>query len=220
MSNNTQENKLALAKNKMLERDLKGRGISDARVLAALEQVPRERFVPARHRPRAYADQPLPIGADQTISQPYIVALMTEQLRLTDQAQVLEIGTGSGYQTAVLARLCKSVYTIERHEQLSQGARTVLQNLGLTNISYHIGDGSQGWPQEALFDGIIITAAIPQIPEALLTQLSGTGRLVAPIGGPDLQSLKVLRKTKKGTQTVDICAVRFVRLIGAHGFSS
>lgn len=220
MSNNIQANKLALAKRQMVERDLKGRGISDRRVLEVLERVPRERFVPARHQSEAYADRPLPIGSNQTISQPYIVALMTEHLQVTAQCRVLEIGTGSGYQTAVLARLCKWVYTIERHEELSQGARTVLQALGLSNISYHIGDGSLGWPEEEVFDRIIITAAIPRVPETLLAQLSLNGRLVAPMGGPDVQSLKVLHKTETGTRIIDICAVRFVRLIGEHGFSS
>ena len=204
----------------MIERDLKRRGISDVRVLQTLEEIPRERFVPARHRSEAYADHPLPIGSDQTISQPYIVALMTESLHVTDQCRVLEIGTGSGYQTAILAHLCKWVYTVERHEPLAQGARTVLQELGLNNISYHAGDGSLGWPQQGLFDRIMITAAIPHVPETLLAQLTVNGRLVAPVGGPDVQCLKVLHKTETRTRTADVCAVRFVRLIGEHGFSS
>ncbi len=220
MSNNTQENKLVRARQHMIDRDLKGRGISDGRVLRALEDVPRERFVPVHRQSEAYADHPLPIASDQTISQPYIVALMTELLHLTDQCRVLEIGTGSGYQSAVLARICKWVYTIERHGPLSQGARAVLQGLGLTNVSYHLGDGSLGWPQEGPFDRIIITAAVPHVPEALLSQLSVNGRLVGPVGGSDVQYLKVLHKTKTGLHTRDICAVRFVRLIGEHGFSS
>jgi len=220
MSNNTQENRLALARQHMIERDLKGRGISDRRILQALEEVPRERFVPDQRQSEAYADHPLPIGSDQTISQPYIVALMTELLHVTDQCRILEIGTGSGYQTAVLAQVCQWIYTIERHEQLSQDARAVLQGLGLANVSYHLGDGSLGWPQEDLFDRIIITAAVPHVPETLLAQLSMNGRLVGPVGGPDVQHLRVLHRTRTGTHTRDVCAVRFVRLIGEHGFSS
>jgi protein-L-isoaspartate(D-aspartate) O-methyltransferase len=219
MSNNIQESKLALAKQQMIKRDLRGRGISDERVLQALAAVPRERFVPAHYRPEAYADRPLPIGSNQTISQPYIVALMTERLHLTDQCRVLEIGTGSGYQTAILAHLCKQVYTVERHAMLSETARVVLEGLGLTNVSYHLGDGSLGWPQGDMFDGIIITAAIPSFPETLLKQLGLDGRLVGPVGGPDVQHLQVLHKTKTGLLTTDVCAVRFVRLIGEHGFS-
>ena len=218
MSHNTQENRLAWARQRMIEHDLKRRGISDARVLQALENVPRECFVQGRYRSEAYADRPLPIGSDQTISQPYIVALMTESLHVTDQCRVLEIGTGSGYQTAILAHLCKRVYTVERHEPLSQGARPILQELGLTNISYHTGDGSLGWPQRGLFDRIIITAAVPRIPEVLLDQLDMNGCLIGPVGGPDVQYLKVLHKTETRTQTTDVCAVRFVRLIGEHGF--
>jgi protein-L-isoaspartate(D-aspartate) O-methyltransferase len=220
MSHNTQENKLALAKQQMIDRNLKGRGIADRHVLRALAEVPRERFIPAHHRSEAYADRPLPIGSDQTISQPYIVALMTELLHLTDQCRVLEIGTGSGYQTAVLAHLCKQVYTVERHPTLSESARAVLEGLDLTNIAYHVGDGSLGWPQDSVFDKIIITAAVPSFPETLLTQLGIDGRLVGPVGGSDVQHLRALHNTKTGALTTDVCAVRFVRLIGEHGFLS
>jgi len=220
MSNNTQENRLALAKQQVVGRDLKGRGISDERVLRALADIPRERFVLAHHRTEAYADRPLPIGSDQTISQPYIVALMTELLHLTDQCKVLEIGTGSGYQTAVLAHLCEQVHTVERHRALSESARAVLEGQNLTNIVYHVGDGSLGWPQDSVFDRIIITATVPSFPETLLTQLRIDGRLVGPVGGSDVQHLRALHKTKTGTLATDVCAVRFVRLIGEHGFSS
>ncbi len=207
----------------MLRWDLRGRDITDPRVLAVMAEVPREEFIPQSHRSQAYSDGPLPIGMDQTISQPYIVALMTQELRLDPEQEVLEIGTGSGYQTAVLSKLVKKVYTIERFSELADSAQAVLGKLGISNVEFYIGDGSSGWPASGLprsgcFDRIMITAGVPKIPEPLLGQLVDGGLIVAPVGGRSVQELVACEK--KGDNLIGraICDVRFVRLIGEHGF--
>jgi len=217
------KNKFDVARERMLKWALKGRDITDPRVLAAMMEVPREEFIPNSHRSQAYADGPLPIGMDQTISQPYIVALMTQELRVDPECEVLEIGTGSGYQTAVLSKLVKKVYTIERFSNLADSAQTVLSKLGISNIEFYIGDGSSGWPASQLppsgcFDRIMITAGVPKIPEPLVEQLADGGLIVAPVGGRGVQGLVACEKRADRLITRAICDVRFVRLIGKYGF--
>lgn len=217
------EDKFRAAKERMLRWDLRGRDITDPRVLAAMAEVPREEFIPQSHRPQAYNDGPLPIGNDQTISQPYIVALMTQELRINPECEVLEVGTGSGYQTAILSRLAKKVYTIERFSELAGSAKAVLGKLGISNIEFYVGDGSKGWPasrlpSSGLFDRIMITAGVPEIPEPLVKQLANGGLIVAPVGGRTVQGLVVSEKKTDKLIRKAICDVRFVRLIGKHGF--
>jgi protein-L-isoaspartate(D-aspartate) O-methyltransferase len=207
----------------MLERDLKGRGITDPRVLKAMAEIPREEFLSDAYRPQAYDDGPLPIGLGQTISQPYIVALMTQELHVDGNCEVLEVGTGSGYQSAVLSRLAKKVYTIERLSELFESAQAVLSRLGISNVEFRVGDGSCGWPQDQLppggcFDRIIVTAAVPKIPEPLTNQLAEGGLIVMPVGYGALQDL-VVGQNKKGTLIERIvCSCRFVKLLGKYGF--
>lgn len=214
---------LGSARQRMLDWDLKGRDITDPRVLAAMAEVPREEFVPESHKSQAYADGPLPIGQGQTISQPYIVALMTQELRVDGACEVLEIGTGCGYQTAILSRLAKKVCTIERLGELADSARAVLRRLGVENVSFHVGDGSCGWPASRLppsgcFDRIMITAAVPSVPPPLLGQLADAGYIVAPVGYGGSQRLLSCRKIKSKLIESAICDVRFVKLVGEHGF--
>jgi protein-L-isoaspartate(D-aspartate) O-methyltransferase len=217
------KDKFRAARERMLRWDLGGRDITDSRVLTVMAKVPREEFIPQSHRSQAYSDGPLPIGSDQTISQPYIVALMTQELRINPECEVLEVGTGSGYQTAVLSKLAKRVYTIERFSELADSARKVLDKLGISNVEFYVGDGSKGWPARRLppsgcFDRIIITAGVPEIPEPLANQLAEGGLIVAPVGGRTVQGLVACEK--KGGKLISraICDVRFVRLIGKHGF--
>ena len=210
---------LAKAREKMVRDQLVPRGIKDSRVLAAMGKVPRHLFVEEPLWGEAYSDYPLPIGDGQTISQPYIVALMTEALGLQGQEKVLEIGTGSGYQTAVLAELCQKVYSIERLRNLVQRARKVLDQLNYFNVLIKVFDGTQGWPEEAPFEAIIVTAASPGIPEPLLEQLAVKGRMIIPVGDKFSQSLKKIKRTEKGFQEEDLGGVRFVSLIGRHGWS-
>lgn len=194
-------------------------GVSDKRVLRAFLKVPREEFVPAAYREQAYQDRPLPIGEGQTISQPSLVALMTQLLNLKGNEKVLEIGTGSGYQAAILSQLARKVHTVERLPELSNTARTVCQKLGYKNIHFHVGDGSLGLPEEQPFDAIVVTAAAKEIPKPLLDQLKLGGRLVVPAGEtPVSQSLKVVTKTKKGIDIEEIEPVVFVPLIGKYGW--
>jgi len=214
---------LAKARRRMLERDLKGRGIIDRRVLEAMAEIPREEFISDAYKPQAYADCPLPIGMGQTISQPYIVALMTQELRVDSNCEVLEVGTGSGYQSAVLSRLVRKVYTIERFSELSESARAVLRRLGISNVEFSVGDGSCGWPQDQLppggyFDRIIVTAAVPQIPEPLAEQLADGGLIVMPVGYGALQELIVGKKQRGQIAEKTICSCRFVKLIGKYAF--
>lgn len=209
----------ALPRQQMLKNDLKARGISDVRILRAMEQIPRHMFVPESHQSQSYSDGPLPIDCGQTISQPYIVALMTQELRLGPDMDVLEIGTGSGYQTAVLAKLARRVYTIDRFEKLSLSAGAVLGKLGISNIEFRIGDGSCGWPEERTFDRIMVTAALPEVGEPLTSQLVLGGIIIAPVGQSAVQRLVAYEKKQDTIAERFICDVRFVRVIGRGGFS-
>jgi protein-L-isoaspartate(D-aspartate) O-methyltransferase len=217
------KDKFGAAKERMLRWDLRGRDITDPRVLAVMAEVPREEFIPNSYQSQAYNDGPLPIGLGQTISQPYIVALMTQALQVNRDCEVLEIGTGSGYQTAVLSKLVKKVYTIERFNELAQSAQEVLSRLGVSNVEFYVGDGSCGWPASRLppsgcFDRIMITAAVPQIPKPLAKQLADGGLIVAPVGYGGAQELVVCEK--RADKFIDrlICDVRFVKLFGEYGF--
>lgn len=193
---------------------LKRQGIADPRVLAAIQRVPRVRFVPERYRSQAYKDRALPIAKGQTISQPYVVAFMTEALRVDANARVLEIGTGSGYQTAVLALLAGHVYTIERHGSLAANAQTLLDDLGYTNITFRVGDGLSGWPEHAPFDRILATAAATDVPDAWLDQLAPDGVLVAPVGTDDEhQSVVRISRQNGGLSHERLLPVRFVAML-------
>ena len=193
---------------------LRRSGITDTAVLAAIERIPREEFLPESFHDQAYEDKALPIGQGQTISQPQIVALMTQALEVTNRHKVLEIGTGSGYQTAVLSRLARRVYTIERHRPLLQEAEKRLTHLQLHNITAIAGDGMKGWPAQAPFDRIIVTAAAAELPQTLLAQLAVGGIMVLPIGPErgDQELIKV-RRTEAGLETEKLCDVRFVPLL-------
>jgi len=197
----------------MTETQIRARGVRDPLVLAAMAKVPRHLFVPEGGlRVHAYADEPLPIGEGQTISQPYIVAYMTEALGLRGGEKVLEIGTGSGYQTAVLAEIAGEVWTIEIVEPLARRARGILDGLGCTNIHFRIGDGSQGWPEAGPFDAIMVTAAAPLMPSALEVQLAAGGRMIVPVG-TEFQELYLVRRGKKGFDRDRLLPVRFVPLV-------
>lgn len=202
----------------MLSRDLKGRDITDPNVLTVMAEIRREEFVPEEYKSQAYTDGPLPIGRGQTISQPYIVALMTQELRLNSDCEVLEVGTGSGYQTAVLSRLAKKVYTIERLEQLSKSAQEILRKLDVENVEFYTGDGSCGWPEHRVFDRIIVTATVPKIPKPLGEQLCEGGLMVVPVGSGWVQQLMVYQKKKAEFTERVVCDVRFVKLLGKYGF--
>ena len=207
------------ARKRMVDEQLAGRGICDRRVLSAMARIPRHEFVDEALRDRAYGDYPLPIGHGQTISQPFTVAVMTEALELQGAERVLEIGTGSGYQTAVLAQLCGNVYTVERIAALGTRARRLLDDLGLFNVALQIGDGTIGWNSEAPFDAIIVTAGTPQLPRPLLNQLRAGGRLVVPLGDEENQTLVRLRVTEDGIHEEEIGDCRFVKLLGRYGFA-
>ncbi len=217
MRNDTEDLFLA-ARRLMVEIQIQARGVADPRVLAAMGKVPRHRFVPPHLREQAYNDYPLPIGEDQTISQPYIVALMTEALELQGPEKVLELGTGSGYQTAVLAELAAQVFTIDRLPSLVQNAVNVLKELGYTNVTAQAGDGTLGWRGEAPFDAILVTAGSPQVPPPLLDQLALEGRLVIPVGDRISQTLTRVRRTPEGLKYEYMGGCRFVKLIGQHGW--
>jgi protein-L-isoaspartate(D-aspartate) O-methyltransferase len=198
----------------MVQEQIAARDIRDSRVLQAMTRVPRDRFVPALYRDAAYDDRPLSIGYGQTISQPYIVAWMTEALRLTRTSRVLEIGTGSGYQAAVLAELAQSVYTIEIVGELAERARQTLTELGYRNVQVRHGDGYRGWPEEAPFDGIMVTAAPDHVPKPLVDQLKVGGRMVIPVGRQEeLQQMTVITKTSTGIVSRETLPVRFVPLV-------
>jgi len=203
---------------RMVEEQLIDRQISDERVLDAIRSIPRHAFVPKRQQLSAYEDRPLPIGNGQTISQPYMVALMSEILGLKGSEKVLEIGTGSGYQTAVLASLAQSIYSIEKIEALATQAQINLRELGSENVFVHVGDGSLGWPEEAPYDAIIVTAAAPSVPQPLLEQLASSGRLVLPVGSAHRQILQKWWPEDGGFEHVDYSPVAFVPLIGKHGW--
>lgn len=195
--------------------ELRRQGISNTEVLSAIERVPREVFVPATFRDRAYENIALPIASGQTISQPYIVAYMTQQLDLDKRRKVLEIGTGSGYQTAVLARLCRRVYTVERYRNLLHGSEELFKELKITNITSKVGDGHNGWPEQAPFDRILVTAAAEEVPEKLLAQLGNDGIMILPVGkdSADQHILKI-SKDDKGTVSEEVMLpVRFVPMV-------
>ncbi len=204
------------ARQLMVDSQLRASGISDPRVLEAMLRVPRHQFVPEAYRSQAYEDHPLPIGQDQTISQPYIVASMLEAVQLTPADKVLEVGTGSGYVTALLAELAGQVFSIERHRALADNAREVLAALGYTNVHVFTGDGTRGLPAAAPFDAILVSAAAPDLPFALLAQLRDTGRMIIPVGSPDSQQLQLIRMVN-GQPVISLRElVRFVPLVPDH----
>ncbi len=211
--NSDAEKRTGLERQAMVENQIVARGIDDARVLAAMRKVPRHEFVPADVRASAYDDRPLPIGWEQTISQPYIVALMTSALRLQGSERVLEIGTGSGYQAAVLAAIVPEVYSIEILPELAKQARTTLDRLGLEHVRLRTGDGFRGWPEHAPFDAIVVTASPLQVPQPLLEQLAAGGRMVLPVGG-EQQLLLRIRRGPSGYDSDTLAAVRFVPMTG------
>ena len=199
--------------------DLEQRGIKDARVLAAMREVPRERFLPPEVIEHAYDDGPLPIGSAQTISQPYMVALMSEVAALQSSERVLEVGTGSGYQAAILSHLAGTVYSIETLATLYDRARVILRAVGCANLHLVVGDGSLGWPEEAPFDAIIVTAAMPGVPRPLLDQLAPGGRLIAPVGEDELQTLVRIRRADGAWREEYFGECRFVPMTGKYGFA-
>lgn len=203
---------------KMVRRDIAARGITDERVLEAFRRVPRERFVWDVDMANAYADHPLRIGEGQTISQPYMVALMTDALGIEGPEKVLEIGTGSGYQTAILAELASEVCTVERIAALSEKAQATLADRGYANVRYRVGDGTLGWPEEAPFDRVIVTAGAPRVPEPLKLQLADGGRLVIPVGGGHGQDLFIVTREGEDFRTEKGTGCIFVKLIGEEGW--
>jgi protein-L-isoaspartate(D-aspartate) O-methyltransferase len=202
----------------MIEKQVRRRGVTDPAVLAAMQAVPRHEFVPEEIRSNAYVDAPLPIGGGQTISQPYIVAAMTAALRLRAIDRVLEIGTGCGYQAAVLACLAKDVFTIERRPELASSASARLARLGYSNAHVHCGDGTLGLPEFAPFDAILVAAAAPAIPRPLLAQLAEGGRMIVPVGDAEHQELQLIEKHGDAFPTKMLEACRFVPLVGYHGW--
>ncbi len=204
---------------RMIQEQLRNRDITDERLLTVMLEVPRHYFVDDALRGRAYGDHPLPIGAGQTISQPYIVAYMTQALQLTGVEKVLEIGTGSGYQAAILSRLCAQVFTVERINSLLAGARKTFDLLRYYNIRAKLDDGTVGWPENGPYDAIIVTAGGPGIPEPLIEQLADPGRLIIPVGNQHVQDLQLLEKKQGQVVMTNLASVRFVDLVGEHGWS-
>jgi protein-L-isoaspartate(D-aspartate) O-methyltransferase len=202
----------------MVARQLRARGISDERVLAAIARVPRHLFLAEEYRDQAYEDHPVAIGEGQTLSQPYIVAIMLQALSLAGSEKVLEVGTGSGYQTALLAELGGEVYSVERHASLSASAERVLADLGYRNVHLVVGDGSQGLPDRAPFGGIVVSAAAPTIPAALFEQLAENGRMVIPVGPAHAQELQLVRKRSGEAEVDNLEGCRFVPLVGSQGY--
>lgn len=201
-----------------LVKHLRSRGITDERVLEAFRKVPRHLFVDGAMYAQAYDDNALPIGLGQTISQPYVVALMTQLLGLKEDEKILEIGTGSGFQAAVLAQFSRRVYTIERHRELGDNARRLLRGMGYENVVFKVGDGTRGWPQHAPFDKIIVTAGAPVVPQSLVSQLSVGGRLLIPTGDRAYQELGIYDRTEDGVRRESAGGVVFVPLVGRHGW--
>ncbi|WP_136795256.1 MULTISPECIES: protein-L-isoaspartate(D-aspartate) O-methyltransferase [Desulfosediminicola] len=206
------------ARERMVQEQILARGVVDPRTLAAMSEVPRHLFVDDAMRARAYGDYPLPIASGQTISAPYIVALMTEALQLQGHETVLEIGTGSGYQAAVLSRLCRRVYTVERLNTLLATARKVFDKLKYFNIVAKLDDGTLGWAENGPYDAIIVTAGGPEIPTPLLDQLADSGRLIMPVGDQNVQELQLVKKIDDKIRIDRLSSVRFVDLIGEHGW--
>jgi protein-L-isoaspartate(D-aspartate) O-methyltransferase len=209
---------LTEARERMVVEQLERRGITDQRVLAAMRAVPRDRFISPEYAEHAYDDGPLPIGSRQTISQPYMVALMSQVAALEGHERVLEIGTGSGYQAAVLARLVEEVYSIETVPTLHDRARVILAAMDIANVFLRCGDGSEGWPEAAPFDVVMVTAAMPGIVRPLLDQLGAGGRLVAPIGEDELQTLVLIRRVNGAWKEEYFGECRFVKMTGKYGF--
>ncbi|MBN2046139.1 MAG: protein-L-isoaspartate(D-aspartate) O-methyltransferase [Anaerolineales bacterium] len=203
---------------RMVATQIESRQLRNPRLLAAMRKIPRHKFIPTERWHVAYDDRPVMIGEMQTISQPYIVALMTNLLKLKGNERVLEIGTGSGYQAAILAEMCAHVYTVERHTALSEQAARTLKELGITNVTVRQADGSLGWPEQAPFDAIMVTAAAPAVPEPLLNQLEVGGRLVVPVGQPGMQTLQLWQRGESGFEQEMIVPVSFVPLRGEYGF--
>jgi protein-L-isoaspartate(D-aspartate) O-methyltransferase len=202
----------------MVETQLRNRGIRDQRVLEAMLRIPRHEFIAEEYKSQAYEDHPIPIGESQTISQPFIVAISLQALNLKGGESVLEVGTGSGYQTALLAVLARQVYSIERHAALAHGAETVLGNLGFNNVKIVVGDGSYGLSEFAPYDSILVSAAAPSIPQSLFDQLAEAGRMVIPVGPPQAQELQLVHKRDGKAMVEVIEGCRFVPLIGAQGY--
>ncbi len=212
------EDEFAVQRAEMVEKQLRRRGVADAGVLAAMGAVRREKFVPIEFRHRAYEDAPLPIGEGQTISQPYIVAAMTAALHLTGNECVLEIGTGCGYQAAVLSKMAKIVFTVESRSELASAASGRLEHLGYSNVHVHCGDGTLGLPEFAPFDAILVAAAAPAVPEPLRAQLADGGRLILPVGDAENQELRFIERVGNSFHTRTLEGCRFVPLIGYHGW--
>jgi protein-L-isoaspartate(D-aspartate) O-methyltransferase len=208
----------AWARGRMVQNQLEERGIKDTRVLEAMRKTPRHLFVESALSSRAYDDTPLPIGEKQTISQPYIVALMSEALELKGNEKVLEIGTGSGYQTAILAQLAQNVFSVERVRAMAIRARALLDHLGFYNVAIQTGDGTLGWSEHAPFDAILVAASSPWVPQQLADQLALAGRLVIPLGDEQSQRLKRFRRTASGLEEEDLGECRFVRLVGKYAW--
>lgn len=209
---------LSLEREKMVKEQLVSRGISNRKILNAMRKIPRHLFVPSKWQALGYADRPLPIEMQQTISQPYMVALMTESLELSADDNILEIGTGSGYQTAVLAEICNSVYTVELLPELAESANDLLTKLGYRNIDAKVADGTLGWPEHHPFDAIIVTAGAPHLPQPLLEQLAENGRLVIPVGDSLSQSLKKIVRRADGFWEEQLLKCQFVPLRGEYGW--
>jgi len=215
-----EQNGYYIARKRMIDEQIRSRGVKSERVIKVMGQIPRHMFVPDALHNQAYNDYPLNIGEGQTISQPLIVAMMTELMELTGKERVLEIGTGSGYQAAVLAELCKHLYTIERIRPLANRARKILYKIGITNFTLKIGDGTLGWPDEAPFDRIIVTAGAPRVPEEYIKQLADGGKIVIPVGDEVTQQLVV--GTKQGDEIIKkvTTGCRFVKLVGKKGWNA
>jgi protein-L-isoaspartate(D-aspartate) O-methyltransferase len=220
MAAETQVDGFTAQRRTMVESQLRARGIRDERVLAAMSHVPRHEFVAVDYRDQVYEDHPIPIGEGQTISQPYIVAIMLQALALDSSDVVLEVGTGSGYLTALLAELTRQVYSVERHASLAHTAQATLAQLGYTNVEVLVGDGGKGLPDRAPFNAIVVSAASPQIPSPLFEQLREAGRMIVPVGPPHAQELQLVRKHGGHPVVAILEGCRFVPLIGSEGYRS
>lgn len=214
------ENDFLKEREKMIDKQIIARNIKNQKVIEIMKMIPRHIFVRKEDVKKAYEDYPLPIGEGQTISQPYMVALMTECLELVNTDRTLEIGTGSGYQTSLLAKLSNEVYTIERFLVLIENAKKILDSFGIINIHYKVGDGTKGWDEYAPFDKIIVTAGAPEVPELLLKQLKDEGILVIPIGNTSIQRLTVFKKINGNIESKEVCGCTFVPLIGEFGWKN